>query len=64
MICAWHYLSLTDIDLMNQVIVPLKRNVTSLLVAVAVVAEVVIVVYSQELEYENVTTVLEITSGN
>ena len=59
---------------MDQVIVPLKRNVTSLLVAVAVVVVVkvevvvliVIVVHSQELKYENVTTVLEsrIISGN
>ena len=58
---------------MDQVIVPLKRNVTSFLVAVAVtvvvvvvvvvkvevVVLIVIVVYSQELKYENVTTVLE-----
>ena len=49
---------------MNQVVVPLKRNVTSLnlvvaVVVVEVVVVLVIVVHSQELRHENVTIVLE-----
>ena len=63
---------------MDQVVAPLKRNLTRELLevvvvvvvvevavvaaAVAVVVEVVIAVFSQELKFENVTTVLERSS--